>query len=208
VNRSAIILATGIYDESGQDLSTMELDSKPLIQHVIDKMSGLTEETIVVVESDKEAEKYSGLVDAEAKYVVDDSVTDLGNAIAGFKNAQSKLSILLAYNMPFISTEIVDLLFELCHSKSAVVPRWPDQHIEPIHSVYNTSVALKAAQIVVEEESTNLSNIFDCMSGVRYMSTLALQELDPDLKTFFQVQSPLDLRRAKIMIKPKPKRRK
>jgi molybdopterin-guanine dinucleotide biosynthesis protein A len=206
VNRSAIILATGISEISGQDLATLNLGSKPLIQHVLDIVSVVTDETIVVVDSDKEVDKFSNILDTDLKYIISESATDLGDAESGLQAAIGKLSILLNYNMPFVSPNAIDLLFELCQSKSAVVPRWPDRHIESTHAVFNTAVALKASQIALEDGLSSLTDLVDCMSGVRYLSTLVVQEMDPELRTFFQVRSLLDLKRAENMMKPRKRK--
>ena len=41
------------------------------------------------------------------------------------------------------------------------------------------------------------------MRGVRFVSTLAIEEFDPELKSFFNINTPLDLKNATVMIKPR-----
>jgi molybdopterin-guanine dinucleotide biosynthesis protein A len=41
----------------------------------------------------------------------------------------------------------------------------------------------------------------DRLRNVRYVSTLVLQQLDPELRTFFNVNTPLDLRKAELMLR-------
>jgi molybdopterin-guanine dinucleotide biosynthesis protein A len=38
------------------------------------------------------------------------------------------------------------------------------------------------------------------LNGVRYVSTLVIEQLDSGLKTFFNVNTPLDLRKAEAML--------
>jgi molybdopterin-guanine dinucleotide biosynthesis protein A len=40
------------------------------------------------------------------------------------------------------------------------------------------------------------------LSGVRYVSTLVIQQLDPELRTFFNVNTPADLKNAMTLTKP------
>jgi molybdopterin-guanine dinucleotide biosynthesis protein A len=40
------------------------------------------------------------------------------------------------------------------------------------------------------------------LRGVRYVSTLVIQQLDPDLRAFFNINTPLDLKKAIAMVKP------
>jgi hypothetical protein len=41
------------------------------------------------------------------------------------------------------------------------------------------------------------------MRGVRYLSTLVIEQLDPDFRTFSKVNTPLDLKKAMSMTKPR-----
>jgi molybdopterin-guanine dinucleotide biosynthesis protein A len=41
------------------------------------------------------------------------------------------------------------------------------------------------------------------MHGVRYLSTLVIEQLDPDFRTFFKINTPLDLKKAITMTKPR-----
>jgi molybdopterin-guanine dinucleotide biosynthesis protein A len=38
---------------------------------------------------------------------------------------------------------------------------------------------------------------------VRYVSTLVIQQLDPDFRTFFNINTPVDLKKAMSMVKPR-----
>jgi hypothetical protein len=48
---------------------------------------------------------------------------------------------------------------------------------------------------------TDLISILGCLHGVRYVSTLVIEQLDPDFRSFFRVKTPLDLKKAAVMIK-------
>jgi molybdopterin-guanine dinucleotide biosynthesis protein A len=39
------------------------------------------------------------------------------------------------------------------------------------------------------------------MRGVRFLSTLVVTEVDPELKSFFNINTPLDLKKAEAMIR-------
>jgi molybdopterin-guanine dinucleotide biosynthesis protein A len=165
----------------------------------------IVDETIVVTSSQDRIAKYAKAVPADVRFVVDvrESQGPLIGALTGFEAAHWKYALLVPFDMPFISGEVVSLLFELCMGKAAVIPRWPNGQIEPLHAVYQTKVALDAAKIAVGEGELNMRAMIGKMRGVRYVSTLVIQQLDPDLRTFFNVNTPLDLRKAVAMAKPK-----
>ena len=205
MDRSAIVLAGGFSSRFGQDKGVLELANKPLIKHVIDAVSPLVDETIVVTNSKERAEKYAKVIAADVQFVIDvcDSTGPLIGALTGFGSAHGEYSLLLPFDTPFVSREVVSLLFELCLNKEAAIPRWPNEQIEPLHAVYQTKLALEAAKIAVGEGKLNLRAMIEKMHGVRYVSTLVIRQLDPDLRTFFNTNTPLDLKKAAALAKPK-----
>ena len=213
MDRTAIILAEDFSSPLEQDKAIMILNGKPLLRHVVDAIGVLVNEVIVVTDSQERVQEYTRIVGGEVKFAVnvDETKSPLVGAAAGFELAEGKHSALLAADTPFISPDVVDLFFELCQGKTAVVPRWPDQQIEPMHAVYHTKSALEAARIALGEGKLDLQSMVENLGGVRYVSTLVVKELDPELKTFFNVNTLVDLKMAETMAKPrrtKPTRRK
>jgi molybdopterin-guanine dinucleotide biosynthesis protein A len=205
VDRSAIVLAGGFSSRFGQDKGVLELADKPLIRHVVDAVSSVVDETIIVANSQKRVTQYTKVMTAGVQFVVDvcESRGPLIGALTGFGVAHGKYSLLLPFDTPFISREVVSLLFELCLSKSAVIPRWPKGYIEPLHAVYQTKAAFEAARSAVAEGKLNMRAMIEKLIGVRYISTLVIQQLDPDLRTFFNINTSADLKKAAVLAKPK-----
>jgi len=207
LDRSAIILTGGFSSRFGQDKGLLQLANKPLIMHVLDAISSIVDENIVVVSSKVQAENYAKLVSSNVKIFVDtvNTHSPLVGALTGIKEAHGDYSILLPCDTPLVSRNIISLLFELCTDKSAVIPRWPNGYIEPLQAVYCTRHALEAARNALSKEELNMRSMVDRLQGVRYVSTLVLQQLDPELRTFFNINTPLDLRKAEFMLRRKGK---
>ena len=205
MDRSAIVLAGGFSSRFGQDKGVLELANKPLIKHVVDAVSSVVDETIVVANSQERITQYTRVIPAGVQFAVDvcESRSPLIGALTGFGSAHGKYSLLLPFDTPFVSKEVVSLLFELCLSKSAVIPRWPNEYIEPLHAVYQTKTAFEAARSAVAEGKLNMRAMIEKLIGVRYISTLVIQQLDPDLWTFFNINTPVDLKKAAVLAKPK-----
>jgi molybdopterin-guanine dinucleotide biosynthesis protein A len=205
LDRSAVVLAGGFSSRFGQDKGVLELANKPLMRHVIDAVSPIVEETIVVTNSEEKIREYTKMLSKNVRFVVDlcRSQGPLIGALTGFNAAQGKYALLVPFDTPFVSREVVSFLFELCVGKAAAIPRWPNEQIEPLHAVYYTKLALEAARQAVDEGKLNMRAMIEKLRGVRYVSTLVIQQLDPDLKTFFNINSPLDLKKALSMVKPK-----
>jgi molybdopterin-guanine dinucleotide biosynthesis protein A len=210
MERTAVVLAGGFSTRFGQDKAVVALNGKPLITHVIETVRPIVDEVVVVTSDKERASQYSKLVNQSVKFAVDleEAQGPLVGALTGFEVASGAYSLLLPADTPFVSCEVIDLFFDLCHGKSAVIPRWPNQQIEPLHAVYQTKNALAAARLAVDEGLLNVRAMIERLRGVRYVSTLVIQELDPELRTFFNVNTPLDLRMAEGLLKRRLSRRR
>jgi molybdopterin-guanine dinucleotide biosynthesis protein A len=195
MDRSAIVLTNVNSNNLQQDPSLIELNGKPLIKLVVNAVEPIVDELIVIANSVESSEKYADILGPHIQIMVNNESTGLlSDAQKGFEVAKNKFSLLLPSNTPFVSLDIVDLLFEMCHSRSAAIPRFPDQEVELLHAVYNTKIASEAARIALADGNTSLIDMVENMGSVRYVSTLVFQELDPELKIFYKVNRSVDLK--------------
>ena len=203
MDKSAVILAGGFSSRFGQDKGLLLLACKPLIRHVLDVVYGIVDERIVVVSSEVQAENFAKVVGLNIRIVIDVNGMQcpLVGALTGFENAYGKYSLLLSCDTPLVSKDILLLLLELCTNRNAVIPRWPNGYIEPLQAVYCTKPAVEAARKALSEGKLDMRSMVDELRGVRYISTLVLRQLDPELRTFFNVNTPLDLRKAELMLR-------
>jgi len=203
VDRSAIILAGGFSSRFGQDKGLLLVANKPLIKHVLDATNGIVDEAVIVVSSDNQAEDFARVVNSNVKIVVDvdDVQSPLMGTLTGLGKAQGEYSLLLPCDTPLVSQKVLQLLFELCLNRNAVIPRWPNGYIEPLQAIYRTKAAREATKQAFNEGELNLRSIVDRLQNVRYVSTLVLQQLDPKLRTFFNVNTPLDLKKAEFIVR-------
>jgi molybdopterin-guanine dinucleotide biosynthesis protein A len=77
-----------------------------------------------------------------------------------------------------------------------------------LHAVYHTGQALEAAKEASACGEFDLEAMVCKLRGVRYLSTLVIEQLDPDFRSFFRVNTPLDLRKAAAMAKPRKTKRR
>jgi molybdopterin-guanine dinucleotide biosynthesis protein A len=203
LQKSAVILAGGFSRRFGRDKGLVVLAGKPLILHVIDRVSKVVDEVIVVVSSKDQKSKFETIVEEKANLVIDkdDSQSPLVGAITGFESAKGEYSLLLPCDTPLVSTHIVQFLLDMCTNRSAAIPRWTSGYIEPLQAAYHTKFALTAAKTALKQGNMNMRSMIDNLSGVRYVSTMVLEQLEPDLLTFFNVNTPQDLKKADSLLK-------
>jgi molybdopterin-guanine dinucleotide biosynthesis protein A len=205
LEKSAIILTFDSLSKFVEEKGLLKLDNKPLLNHVVNAVNKIADEIIIVTSPKERANLNAIMISPKVQFVVeaDESKEPLASALKGFKIAKGKYSLILPFGSPFVSKDIISLLFECCIGKSAVIPRWPDRQIEPLHAVYNTQQALEAAKEALANNEFDMEAMVSKMRGVRYISTLVIEQIDPDFRTFFTINTPLDLKKAIIMIKPR-----
>jgi len=203
LTKAVVILAGGFSKRLGQDKCLIDLVGKPLVLHVVDRVSSVVNEKVVVVGSNALRDKLSNVFKSKISVVVDkyEGQSPLVGALTGFESVDAEYSLLLPCDTPFVSVEVVALLLDLCVNRGAVIPRWPNGYIEPLQAVYYTKSAIEAAKKALDEGKRDLLSMINYLYGVRYVSTLVLQQLDPKLLTFFNVNTIEDLKRAKSMLR-------
>ncbi len=203
---SAIVLAGGGSRRFGQDKGLVMLADKPLVFHVLDRVAGVVDEIVVVINSETQRHKLTGIMQEKARIVVDEAKvqTPLAGALAGFENAHNEYALLLGCDAPFLSSEVLRFLLDVCFNKTAAIPRWPNGNIEPLQAAYHAGRAAEAARKALERGKLDMHSMIEDLQNVRYVSTLVLEEFDPKLLTLFNINTPNDLRQAEAMIKHHP----
>jgi len=200
---SAVVVAGGISKRFGQDKGSIKLAEKPLVLHVLDKLTAVVDEVVVVVSSEMQERKFAEIIKQKARIVIDKTYVQspLNGALTGFKTIQSEYTLLLACDTPFLSSKILNFVLDVCINKNAAIPRWPNDDIEPLHAAYHAETAVKAAEIALENGKLDMRSMIENMQNIRYISTIVLREFDPKLTTFFNINTPSDLEKAEAMIK-------
>jgi len=203
LSKAVIVLAGGLSKRLGQDKCLKELVGKPLIAHVLDRVASVADEKIVVAGSNDQQGRLSSVLGQRA-IVVTDKYADhspLIGALTAFEFVSAEHALLLPCDAAFVSTEIASLLLDLCAGRSAAIPRWPDGKIEPLQAAYNVKSASKAARAALDEGKRDMLGMIAHLLGIRYVSTLVLQQYDERLTTFFNINTLDDLKRAESVLK-------
>lgn len=203
MQKSAVILAGGFSRRFGSDKGLVLLNNKPLVRHVIDNVSAAVDEILVVVSSEKQKKTFEPIVKETANLIIDTDKlqSPLIGTITGFEVANGKYSLLVPCDAPLISTKIVQFLFEVSANKNAVIPRWTSGHVEPLQAVYHTKSALVAANTALNQNRLDMRSMINNLNNVRYVSTRVLDQIEPKILSFFNVNTPQDLQKAESILK-------
>lgn len=200
---TAIILSGGFSKRFGFDKGILRIGNKSLIAHVAKTVSEIVSEIIVVTNTKKKIETYSKEIHKlKINFFLDiyNGVGPLAGALTGLKEAKGKYSLIVPFDTPFLSKNILSLLFKMCKNKSAVVPRWSNGYIEPLHAVYNTKETFNAAKKAIADNETKVRSMIQRLENVYYIPIEILRKYDPQLLTFLNINRPSDLLIAKKLI--------
>jgi len=205
---SGIVLAGGFSSRFGQDKGLLQLGGKPLIRHILDSMQRVVDEKIIVASSEVQAEKYAKIAGSGSRVIVDSTELrgPLPGALTGFEAASGEYSVLLPCDTPFVSPNVLLLLAELCVNRNAAIPRWPNCYVEPLQAVYRTAPAAESAGKALSAGEVNMQAMVNKLPRVRYVSTLVIEHLDTELRTFFNINTSQDLKKAETMLSQQRRR--
>jgi molybdopterin-guanine dinucleotide biosynthesis protein A len=193
---AAIVLAGGKSTRLGRDKATAPLLGVPLLQHVLNRLSGLTDEYMIVTRPDQ---KLDGIATGASR-VVEDLFPDsgpLGGLYTGLSSIESPIAIAIACDMPLLHPPLLCELLHLLPEHDAVVPLSEGQP-QPLCAAYAKSCL---APILRQLETGNLK-LTDVLArlDIRYVDPDEWRLLDPDGLSFQNVNRDEDLRRvAKLL---------
>ena len=188
------IQAGGSSSRMGRDKAFVELNGRPLIEHVIRRIANLGDETLIVT---NQLRAYSHL----GLRTVPDAVSGTG-ALVGLYSAlcaaQGDTVLVVACDMPFLNRALLEHQLRLAPQADAVVPRHQSQY-EPLHAVYDRRMCLPAIEESLQAGEERLVSFYP---NVRVLTVdeVVLDRLDPGGLSFFNVNTPQDLARAEQFI--------
>ena len=201
--RSAIILAGGRSTRMNGDKGLKELGGEALVNRVIRRVGVLVDEVLLVVGSEEQREAYSKVVDEDVTLVVDlySEGSPLVGAITGLKHANGEYAFMAACDMPFISDEVVEILFNEGEGHDGAVYQWPNEWTEPLLAVYRVKPSLEKALELYGSGDLRVRRILQNLPNVKMIPIENLKAIDADLHSLFDVDTEEALREAESILK-------
>ena len=211
--RSAVILAGGNGLRLGAEKSLLEFEGKSLICWTVEILSQATDEVIIVARDRRHAERlertiFESNADAGSElskaFFTWDSIPGFGPVAgleAGMRRARGRLAFATGCDLPFLKLEVIDRLFELAdvmEGYEAAVPVQPNGFFEPLHSVYDREKMQSACVRALEKGERRIHVPLQELC-VNHISIDQLRPLDPDLLSFFNLNTRADLETARAL---------
>jgi molybdenum cofactor guanylyltransferase len=188
---AGIVLAGGRSRRMGQDKALLRVGGgPPLISLVVDRLRALVGEVIVVTSD-------GARLGALPARIVPDVYADAGplsGIYSGLLATDRERALVTACDMPFLSSRLLAYLLQVSGSHDVVLPRLVSGFLEPLHAVYSQTCR-EVFRRQLDAGRYSAIGYLDQVK-VRYVEEAELRRFDPELRSFFNVNTQADLERA------------
>ncbi len=201
LDTTAVILAGGMSRRLGRNKALEPFRGEALIHRVIRRMSQVASNIIVVANDHErvaELDLPEGVIPVIDEYPGKGS---LGGIYTGLSAAPTQWAVFCACDMPFPSPRLYRALLSNRETNDAVVPV-VEGRPEPIHAAYSRA-CLEPIHAKLAANRLKISGFFDDVS-VHYFTEDRVRRIDPDLLSFFNINTQQDLEKANQIAQTNP----
>jgi molybdopterin-guanine dinucleotide biosynthesis protein A len=182
--RSAVILAGGEARRvNGREKYFFTYGGMTFIERQIGALRKVVDEIVVVARDPGQCARFGEIEGIRCVSDVHPGLGPIGGLQAGTIAVNGEMVFLAACDMPCIQPAVVEHLFSLAGTHDAVIPCWNQDMYEPLHAVYRTAAI---RQYLTCYNSYSLRQMIRSIS-TRFVPANDLREIDPDLRTFTNI---------------------
>ena len=192
---SGVILSGGLaarYD--GTEKALLQVGGVRILDHIYDIYSQLFEEIILVTNSPQKFLEWDLLIVSDL-FPIRSSLTGIH---AGLFYMTNPFAFISACDTPFLKKEMVETVIGKIEAQIDIVMPETSAGFEPLCAAYSKR-CLEAAQNHLEQKKLKITKTFR-KSRIKTISEKVLRKIDPDLQSFFNINTPGDLQRAEEMV--------
>jgi molybdopterin-guanine dinucleotide biosynthesis protein A len=193
---SGVILSGGLSTRfSGREKALIRVGGERIIDRIYDVFNDLFEEMILVTNKPLE------FLEWDLNIVTDlfDIRSSLTGIHAGLFYTTNPYIFVTACDAPFLKKELVEAILDGIEAKVDIVIPETSAGREPLCAVYSKR-CLKPAEQHLKQKKLKIQLAFQ-RCRVKYIPEKILRTKDPELLSFFNINTPEDLARAEEMIR-------
>lgn len=197
--RSAVVLAGGRGRRMGMvEKALLEFEGKTILERLLESLFRSVDEVILSVRDKIQEEKFRPVLERfparEIRFCFDtlEDAGPLEGIRAGMLESRAEYSFVCAGDMPFVDSRVVDLLFEKASGHDAALPKWENGNFEPLHAVYSKKLIPEIEKAFERGKRSVLAPAFQ-MKDVVFVGVSEIRELDPELRTFVNINTIEDI---------------
>jgi molybdopterin-guanine dinucleotide biosynthesis protein A len=187
---TGIILAGGESRRMGTDKALLDINGRPMIEHVLAVFAGLFKRTIIVTNTPDRYQVYG----VELTSDVLDIRGPLTGIYSGLLRSSDEYNFVAACDMPFLNPRLIAHMRELAAGHDAVVPMFGGGFLEPLHAIYRKGI-LPVIETQVRKQDRRIRGMFDHIQ-VRYVPEDEIVRFDPQKRSFRNLNTPKEYKEA------------
>jgi molybdopterin-guanine dinucleotide biosynthesis protein A len=186
------VLSGGISSRMGQDKGLMPFQGRPLVRHVLDRLSPIADEIIL---STNRPAAYAFL-DLPLYPDLYPDHGPLGGLYTLLSNAKNPFVAAVACDMPFASRSLFEYAFDLINKTEAdvIIPSSPDG-LEPLHAVYRRETCLPVIHSALTSGKLKLIGWLPQVN-THFVPPPVTAQFDPHNLAFWNLNTPADFHLA------------
>jgi molybdopterin-guanine dinucleotide biosynthesis protein A len=209
-----VILIGGKGTRFGSDKGLFQLDGKALISYQFETLKSFNKDIFLAANSIKQVSQYMNKVDISPikAFIVDDvdilkdksERTPLLGLYSAFKELKIlgyEKAFILSCDNPFINESVINYLLIRSSEYDITIPIWDSGYVEPLFAIYSVIEVFEKIKENLCNFRYKLSMIIDSRFTTHYVSIeREIKMLDPDLKSFINLNTIGDLKQLKKKI--------
>lgn len=190
---SAIIVAGGRGSRMGRSKAMLDFGGEPMLARIVTHLRRHIDD-VVIVAAPESIENLR--IEASVVRIIRDEIAFQGPADAlrrGLKDVAGEIAFACSCDLPLLNADVAIALAAMLENFDAVIPEIGGR-IQPLHAVYRTRCA-DALEAIAARGEKRLVAIADAVNA-RVVGERELRAIDPELRSFFNVNTPDDYARA------------
>jgi molybdopterin-guanine dinucleotide biosynthesis protein A len=190
---TGIILAGGKSRRLGRDKALLELGGRSLLSLVVAKLRSLCTEVVIA----GGLGTYDQVPGVRLVADIHPGHGALGGIHAGLQASHTEYGLVVGCDMPFLNRNLLSYMIghteRTCRAADVIIPRL-NGFTEPLHAVYSRR-CLGPIEEVLAHGGGRIITFFSQVRVI-YIEEAELNRFDPQRRSFFNVNTPSDWRRA------------
>jgi len=172
----------------GRNKAELTIDGCTVLERTAHVLRSVVEDVLIV--------GYRGAAPAGLHAVPDDipDAGPLGGLATGLRHARGSYAVAVACDLPLLDREVLLYLLRLAPGYDTVVPRI-DGRSQPLHAVYGRHVH-ESIERQLRRGDYKVELLLDSLR-VRWVEAGEIEGIDPDHRSFVNVNTPRDWARAR-----------
>lgn len=188
---SVVILAGGKSTRMGEDKAFIKLAERALIEYVLAVVRTLSDDIIIVTNN---PEKYEPFGSRTVHDLLPRNCSLVG-LYSGLRVAIHRHTLVVACDMPFLSAALINYMVNQLDHYDAVIPAYKGYY-EALHAIYSQT-CIPVIETHLARGNCKITDFFRHIRA-RYIDDGEVAQLDPEHWSFFNVNNPDDLARARL----------